>query len=248
MEPRSRPDGKVADDATPPGPTQPPIVVEPPRQRWRLVLARGIDAPQLAGRELADAWEATLEASGLPVHRPAGRVRGRVAFGAPLPLGVAAERELADIALSERVPIWQVRDGLAAHVPTGWTLVDLFDVWPGAPALSGRVVAADYRVELESIRDPGRLGAVIRSLLEASELPRTRPKGDGVVAYDLRRLLVDIVLGESGSTIRLRTRIHPELGTGRPEEVMAELGDRIGAPLEVQSMVRERLVLSDAAG
>ena len=210
------------------------------------MLARGTDAPQLAGRELADAWETTLEASGLPVHLPAGRARGRVAFAAPLPLGVVAERELADIALSERVPIWQVRERLEAHLPTGWTLVDLFDVWPGAPALAGRVVAADYRVELTNVHDAGQLGAVIRSLLDANEVPRTRQKGDGVVAYDLRRLLVDIALeGKRGFAIRMRTRIHPELGTGRPEEVMAELGDRMGAPLEVQGVVRERLVLSD---
>jgi radical SAM-linked protein len=172
-----------------------------------------------------------------------------VAFAAPLPLGVAAERELADIALSQRVPIWQVREGLGAHLPTGWTLVDLFDVWPGAPALAGRVVAADYRVALRSVPDPGQLETAVRSLLEAKELPRSRQKGEGVVAYDLRALLVDIVLaGEPDPTIRMRTRIHPELGTGRPEEVMAQLGERIGAPLEVQSVVRERLVLSDDAG
>jgi radical SAM-linked protein len=213
------------------------------------VLARRTDAPPLAGRELADAWEATLEASGLPVHRPAGRARGRVAFAAPLPLGVAAERELADIALRQRVPIWQVREGLGAHLPIGWTLVDLFDVWPGAPALAGRVVAADYRVALRNVPDPGQLETAVRSLLEAKELPRSRQKGEGVVAYDLRALLVDIVLeGEPDPTIRMRTRIHPELGTGRPEEVMAQIGERIGAPLEVQSVVRERLVLSDDAG
>ena len=213
------------------------------------MLARAEDAPQLAGRELADAWETALEASGLPVHRAAGRARGRVAFAAPLPLNVAAERELAEVLLAERVPIWQVREALAAHLPPGWTLVDLFDVWPAGPPLGGRVIAADYRIELAPVLDPGRLIAAGRSMLEAKELPRTRQKGGDLVAYDLRRLLVDLTVdGERGTPIRVRTRIHPELGTGRPEEVLAVLGERVGSPLDVRRVVRERLVLSDDSG
>ena len=167
--------------------------VEPPRQRWRLVLARAADAPQIAGRELADAWETTLEASGLPVHRPAGRVRGRVAFAAPLPLGVAAERELADVLLAERVPIWRVREALADRLPAGWTLVDLFDVWVAGPPLAGRVVAADYRVEVAAGRGP--CGAWRRRLARCStpgSCPGRGRRAMDVVTYDLRRLLVDV--------------------------------------------------------
>ena len=172
-----------------------------------------------------------------------------MAFGAPLPLGVVAERELADVALSERVPIWRVREALTDDLPAGWTLVDLFDVWPGAPPLAGRVIAADYRIELAGVPDPVRLAAAVRSMLESIELPRTRQKGEGVVTYDLRALLVDVAcVGEPCSTIRTRTRIHPELGTGRPEEVVAELSDRLGAPVDVRTVVRERLVLIDEPG
>jgi radical SAM-linked protein len=221
--------------------------VVPPRQRWRLVVARSADAPRLAGRELVDAWEEAIEASGLPVHRPAGRVRTRVAFGAPIPLGIAAERELVEIHLAERVPIWCVRAALADRLPTGWRLVDLHDVWTGAPALAGRVAAAEYRVELI---DGGPLAEAAGDLLAAPTLPRSRTKGGSEVAYDLRPLLEDISIAEADgrSILRLRTRIHPELGTGRPEEVLAALGERLGRPLEPASIVRERLILADDTG
>ena len=210
------------------------------------MLARAEDAPQLAGRELADAWETALEASGLPVHRAAGRARGRVAFAAPLPLNVAAERELAEVLFAERVPIWRIREALADPLPAGWTLVDLFEVWPAGPPLAGRVVAADYRIEVAPVLDPRRLVTAARSLLEARELPRTRPKGGDVVTYDLRRLLIDLTVdADRGTPVRVRTRIHPELGTGRPEEVVAALGERLGSSLDVKRVVRERLVLSD---
>lgn len=224
----------------------PEDAVAPPRQRWRLVVGRSADAPRLAGRELSEAWETALEASGLPLHRAAGRSRGRVAFGAPLQPGIAAERELAEVFLAERVPIWRVRDALERVLPEGWHLVDLFDVWVGGPALAGRVVAADYRVELGNAEELDPLDVAARALLRARKLPRVRQKGDGTVAYDLRPLLADVsVDGPAAPAVHLRTRIHPELGTGRPEEVISALGDVLGHPLDVAAIVRERLVLAD---
>lgn len=214
------------------------------------MLARDADAPRLGGRELSEAWETGLEASGLPLYRPAGRARARIAFGAPLPVGIAAEAEPAEILLAERVPLWQVRAAVEGVLPAGWRLVDLFDVWVGGAPLAGRVTAAEYRVELASGNTSSAgIASAAQAMLAASELPRTRQKGEGTVAYDLRRLLDDVVVigGPNDSTpmLRLRTRIHPELGTGRPEEVIAELGDRVGSPLEVRSIVRERLIVSD---
>lgn len=236
MEPRSGP----AD-----GPTGDPIA--PPQQRWRLVLAKSADAPRLAGREVADTWESAIESSGLPVHRPAGRARARVAFGAPLQVGIAAEHELADVFLASRLPVWAVRAALSDGLPEGWTLVDLFDVWVGGPPLAGRVVAADYRIVLEDAVEVGEIAAAARAMLDAHELPRVRQKGDAMVTYDLRPLVdrIDVDAATDAVCLRVRTRILPELGTGRPEEVVAAIGDRLDRPVAVRSIVRERLILAD---
>ena len=222
----------------------------PPRQRWRLILARSADAARIGGRELADAWEESVAATGLPLHLPPGRARARVAFGAPLPLGIAAEREPADVFLTERIPVWRIRDALSVGLPDGWRLVEVFDVWVGGPPLAGRVVAADYRIEIDGGGDPGAVEAAAHEMLEASHLPRLRQKGDTTVPYDLRQLLADIVVDRAAPRpcIRVRTRIHPELGTGRPEEVVAALGEMLGHPLEVAAVVRERLILADDIG
>ena len=178
--------------------------------------------------------------------RGAGRARSRVAFAAPLPAGVAGERELADILLTELVPISRVRERIAACLPGGWRLVELFDVWLGAPSLAGQVAAADYRITLASA-DLTVLAAACVSLLEAASLPRERPKGGSLVAYDLRPLLADVGVLDAGPPIRVRarTRFDPVRGTGRPEEVMAALGDRAGTAFDLVSIVRERLILSD---
>ncbi len=218
----------------------------PARQRWRLVLARTAGAPELSSRELVDVWEAALEASALPLFRPVGRVRGRIAFGAPVPATLAVERELADIVLTEFVPTWQVREGLVGRLPDGWRVVDLYDVWLGSPALAGQVAAADYRVAVTGADVPA-LRAAAAGLLAAIELPRERPKGGSTVRYDLRPLLADIGVVEPGPPVvlRTRTRFDPALGTGRPEEVVAALGDAVGAPLAVSTIVRERLILAE---
>ena len=227
-----------------------------PRQRWRLTVGRTADAPELSQRDTFAAWDEAIAAAGLPGWTgDATKPKPRLSFGAPLSVGMVAEAELIDVLLTERWPAWRVREALGPRVPEGWTIVDLADVWLGGPPLAGRVVAAEYRLTLEG--DPSgptdrpATGAAVttaaRTLLAARSLPRERAKGDGTVRYDLRPLLVDIAVVDDGPpvTIRIRTRFHPELGTGRPEEVVLAIADELGSPLAIDSIVRERLVLAD---
>jgi radical SAM-linked protein len=247
----SRPPEPEHGDASAAAPALTPALPEPvaePRQRWRLVVARSDDAPALAQREVGEAWTTALEGAGLPLVRAdrSTRTRPRISFGAPLPVGMAAEAELIDVVLVDRWPVWRVREALASRLPDGWRLVDLFDVWLAGPPLAGRVAAADYRITLASAPDGVGLERATAEVLAAERLPRERAKGAGTVAYDLRPLLIDLAIEPGPQPIvRTRTRFHPELGTGRPEEVVAALADACGAPLEVASIVRERLVLAD---
>ena len=132
--------------------------VAAPRQRWRLVLARDATAPELAGRELGDAWDAAIAATGLPVYRPAGRNRPALAFGAPVPARMVLEGELADLVLTAMLPTWAVRESLIGNAPPGWRLIGLFDVWLGTPALAGQVAAAEYRIEVDGVDAAGAAG------------------------------------------------------------------------------------------
>jgi radical SAM-linked protein len=238
-------------DSTDPAAGAPPAPAAPApeaRQRWRLVLRREPEAPPLNQRDLGTAFDAALAASGLPLV-PSGRSRSRVAFAAPLPTGTPAERELADLLLAERLPAHVVRDRLADVLPAGFRLVDLHDEWLGAPSLVAQVVAADYRVTVEPAVPEDELRAAVGALLTADHLPRERAKGGGVVRYDLRPLLLDVVViagpgAATASDLRIRTRFHPELGTGRPEEVVAALADRLGRELAPVAIVRERVLLA----
>lgn len=212
-----------------------------------MTVARAAGAPELSQRDTFTAWDGAIVASGLPVWiGDAAKPKSRIAFGAPLTVGMAAEGELVDVVLTERLPAWQVRDALGPHVPTGWTLGDLADVWLGGPPLAGRVVAADYRVSLGGSATGAQVERAAAALLAARALPRERAKGDGTVRYDLRPLLADITVVTPGPpvVVRIRPRFHAELGTGRPEEVVLAIADQLGMPIAIHAMVRERLVLA----
>ena len=252
MEPRSEGPGgstvgAVADTDRPASAEDVAAVVGPPaRQRWRLVLARVASVDARAGRELSEAWDAAIDGAGLPVHRAPGKARARVLFGAPVPAAIALERELADVLLTAFVPRWEVREAIEAALPRGWRLVDLYDVWLGEPPLAGQVAAADYRIELVE-GDLPALAAAAGRLLAARAIPRERAKGGETVRYDLRPLLANVAIAESGPppVLLARTRFDPALGTGRPEEVVAALGDEVGMALAVGSIVRERVLLAN---
>jgi radical SAM-linked protein len=243
-----------APDATP---TEPRAAPPEARQRWRLTFCRDRDPSEhgLGGRDYSVAWEDALGRSGLPIaETAAGRLRFSLA--APLPTSASGEAELAELWLTARVPTWRLREALTPTLPAGHRITDVEDVWMGAPALTGRVAAADYRLTLADEVDERAVAAACGRLLEATSLPRSRAKGGAVKSYDLRRLLISIQIGGRARAdtvegrpervvVRLRTRIHPELGSGRPEEVLAALGDELGIPIEAAETVRERLVLAD---
>jgi radical SAM-linked protein len=229
-----------------PRPEPEPAAILEPRQRWRLTLARGPDAPRLAGRELNEAWEAALDAAGLPLARGAGaRPKAPVAFAAPLAVGMAAEAELMDVILCDRWPAWRAREALIGAMLPGWSMTDLEDVWLGAPALAAAVCAADYRITLGGTVDALALAGAAERVLGARSLFRTRDKGGSSIRYDLRPLLESIeVTAGSPVVLRVRTRFDPQLGNGRPEEVVAALAEEIGEDLVIDEIVRERLILT----
>jgi hypothetical protein len=148
-----------------------------------------------------------------------------------------------------------VRQALERVLPPGHELVWLEDIWLGAPALAGRTAAADYTVTLRTSANRDAVAEAAKRLLAADSLTRERLKGGGMRAYDLRPLLISIDLAAADDhdagevdrqvVLRIRGRIHPELGSGRPEEIIAALADEVGQRLEPVETVRERLVLSD---
>jgi radical SAM-linked protein len=194
------------------------------------------------GRDYIGRWEGTIVDGGLPAIL-AQSGRPRIALAAPLPSGCSAQAELLEFWLAEVLPAWAVRTTIDDAIPAGHRLVALENIWLGAPPLSGQVAAADYEVAVR-VDGPGAdLETAVGRVLAAGRLPRERIKGGETRTYDLRPLVIS--LQAIGSRLLMRTRIHPELGTGRPDEVVAALGEAAAADLTVERIVRTRLLLGD---
>ncbi len=204
------------------------------KQRWRLVFARGEEARYLSHLDAVHLWERAFRRGEIPVaHSEGFSPRPRLIFAAPLPLGMLAEHELADLFLSERLTRPDLRSRLAAGMPSGYRLIDLYDEWVGGPALATQLVAADYRLGLLGAEGT-KVEAAIGELLAAEALPRERRREKKVTRYDLRPLLVDLRLGsgreadEAATPLWMRLRHSQDGGSGRPEEVVAEMASRLG--------------------
>jgi radical SAM-linked protein len=231
-------------------PDRAPEAATESRQRWRIVFRRTVAAAAIEPRALQATWEAGLASSTLPVLGRAGPdgIRPRISFAAGLPAGMAAERDVADLVLTERWPVDTVRRALETALPDGHVLVDLYDVWLGEPALVAQVVGADYVVTLPTdCPEAASLRAGARQLLASERLDRIRLKGDKQTSYDLRPLLVSLEVddGSDPIAVRIGVRFDPTLGNGRPEEVVAAHGAACGAPeLTATATVRLRLHLA----
>ena len=230
-------------------PVSVPAVAEP-RQRWRITFARPSRALDTPHREIAEHWMAGLEALELPLARGPGRAKSALSFAAPLPVGVVAAHEVADLVLAERLPAWQVRDAIAAAIPHELDLVDIHDVWLGSRPLPALVRAADYCCRLDGALPADELGRIeqaIGRLLRASTVERERPRGTGTVRYDLRPLIEHVVLDRrAGPALRIRSRFLSDRGTGRPEEVVAALEAIALCAIPVVETKRERIVLDES--
>ncbi len=221
-----------------------------PVQRWRVVVRRVANPPDAVVRDAKGAWAQALVDSGLPAAGLDVGGRPRLALAAPLAAGVEGRRELLDIWLTARLPRWQVRTALERHAPEGHTVVDLYDVWLRAPSLPGQVAASVYRCPLPADVGSARIAEEVGRLLATDRLPRERAKGATLIAYDLRPAVETVRLEEVDGRAELVMilRHHPERGVGRPEELLAELSERLGSPSirdAASALVRERIALAD---
>ncbi len=198
------------------------------------------------------AWDDALRASGLPVAGLDGaNGRPRFAVAAPLAPAMPGEAELADVWLVERRARWVVRAALEGSLPAGSTLVDVYDVWLGEPALPGQVVASAYRARIDGAAiDAPAIEAAAAGIMASDEVRRERQRGDRAVAYDLRPFIETVAVdpGPDGAIdVGMVLRHDPEKGVGRPDEVLAELSDRSGVSLAAATVVRTRLILAERA-
>ena len=192
-------------------------------QRLRITFSKGENLRFISHLDLARTWERSLRRAGMPVAYTKGyHPHPKMVFAAALPLGCTGEAEVMDITLSQPMPPRRVLRGLANRTPEDLTAVDVTPVYERAPALPTLLHGADYDSVIETDQSVGEITRRCQALLTWDSIPRVyRGK-----AYDLRPLIDNLqVFGINARHLLVRMWLAAgERGTGRPDEVLDEMG------------------------
>ena len=210
-------------------------------QRLRVTFAKGEEVKYISHLDLMRLWERALRRAEVPLlHSQGYNPRPKISFAAPLAVGITGHREMLDVMLERPLAPLDFATAVNRQLPVGVTLVEVQEVYVTLPALQTQVQGAEYLATVAVSEDPRQLEARITSLLGSDQLPRLRRGRE----YDLRPLLEEVWLetqevGHYVLGMRLRAG---EQGTGRPDEVLHELG----LADQVKSITRTRLYFSPA--
>ncbi len=192
------------------------------QQRLRITFAKGEEVKYISHLDVMRLWERSLRRASIPLLYSKGyNPRPKISIAAPLAVGFTGKRELMDLLLERTISPLDFAASVRKQLPTGMTLAEVEEVYPALPSLQSQVRSAEYRIIVKTqetqVEIQGRLGGLLRS----EHLPRQRRGKE----YDLRPLIENLWLAEKteeGCVLGMRLRVG-EQGTGRPDEVLAEL-------------------------
>ena len=190
--------------------------------RLRITFAKTEAMQYTSHLDLHRAWERTLRRARLPLAYSQGyHPHSRINLASALPLGFTSSAEVVDVWLDEQIPVAAVESALQKAAPPGIQLLKIKEIDDHTPTLQKVLQAAEYVITfLEPASD---LENRLQDLLAAEEIQRER-RGK---AYDLRPLVLELKRmpdDEQGHACAFTRLAAQEGATGRPEEVVLELG------------------------
>ena len=172
--------------------------------------------------DLYKTLERTARRANLPLAYTQGfRTHPRISLASALPLGFTSDGEVVDIWLDGELSLEIIERRISDASPPGILIKQIESILPNLPSLQSSLKAAEYLIiTLEYIQD---LDVQIYRIMNTATLPRTR-RGKG---YNLRPLIYKIEQlttdPESSQNILIQLAAL-DGATGRPEEVIMELG------------------------
>jgi radical SAM-linked protein len=193
--------------------------------RYRIVYARGEELRYVGHLDMQTVWERTLRRARVPVAFSQGfNPRPRFHIAAALPLGFTSRCEIADVWLTEEMPISSLLERLQKASPPGLSIQSIIEVPLNWPALQTQVSQAEYSIEFLNEVSLEDLQQKVQGVLAQTSLPRLWRKK----SYDLRPLIhaIEIISpSPPKQSPSLRMVLSAQEGaTGRPEEVLSTLG------------------------
>jgi len=211
-------------------------------QRLRIRFCRGQEVKFISHLDIMRLWQRALHRAGITLAYSEGfSPHPRISLAAPLPVGVTSEAELMDIFGAKWVSPHFFTKAISQQLPPGIEILQVYQIALSLPSLQAQVRYAEYKVEVETEKEPKDIEAALTSLLSLRHLPWQHQRDTGTRHYDLRVLIDDLWLTSwchPYRTIGMRLRCDNS-GSGRPEQVTIALG----FTHHPQSIHRTKLIL-----
>jgi len=195
--------------------------------RLRIKFKRGQEVKFISHLDLIRLWQRALHRARIPLAYSEGfSPHPRISLAAPLPIGVTSEAELMDIYCSKLVSPHFFIGAVSQQLPPSIEILQVYPIALTLPSLQSQVRYAEYKVEVETEKEPKEIESAITSLLSAKHLPWQHQRDTGPRSYDLRALIDNLRLIDwhrPYCTIDMRLRCDSS-GSGRPEQVSLALG------------------------
>lgn len=204
-------------------------------QRIRISYEKGRELQYTGNLDMHKVWERTFRRAHLPLAYSQGfHPQPKIQQAAPLPLGFTSKAENLDVWMDTDEPVDSIVKILVKTAQPGITIRNVAVIPLTEEALPNQVTAALYTVTLDEPLDLTGLQEKIAKLLSLDTIERER-RGK---KYDLRPLIQQLSIIEKES-IGLYMKLTSLPGaTGRPEEVLEELGiDPYSVDIERTAMV-----------
>lgn len=195
-------------------------------QRIRVFYSKTEGLRYTANLDMHKVWERSLRRAGLPVAYSQGfHPQPRIQQGCPLPLGFLSTAEVVDFWLNtECGELSEFQEALSAAVPSGIQIQRLEEIDQHEQALQARTLSTVYQVVVLEPTTTEELTQRVDKLLSASSIMRIRRDKP----YDLRPLIEELTVkppaAPDESPLLIMQLSAREGATGRPEEVLVELG------------------------
>jgi radical SAM-linked protein len=211
-------------------------------QRLRIRFCRGAEIKFISHLDIIRLWQRALHRAEIPLAYSEGfNPHPRISLAVPLAIGVTSEAELMDIFCTKWVSPHWFSAAVSRQLPPGIEILQVYPINLSQPSLQSQVRYAEYKVEVETEKEPTDIESGLSSLLSAEHLPWQHQRDTGIRSYDLRALIDNLRLIDYHRpycTIGMTLRCDNS-GSGRPEQVAAALGFTHNP----QSMHRTKLIL-----
>ena len=184
-------------------------------------------------------WERTFRRAKLPlVYSQGFHPQPKIQLASPLPLGFLSEFEIVDFVLERELEVLTLKSTLSLALPEGISINSIKSVDLREPALQTQTEASEYHVFFLEEIDPTILEQDLsKKIIDQTSIKRTR-RGK---SYDLRPLILSIELITDSQTYLKMVLSSKDGATGRPEEVLSELG----ISLETTRIIRKKIMLKN---